>query len=71
MINKIKRGVLKPTLELAGRIETATHGAVRMQSWVEAGSAAEAVDALCPRCGEAADVGCTSQHCPNRAQAAA
>jgi transcriptional regulator with XRE-family HTH domain len=39
MINKIKRGMLKPTLELAGRIEAATNGEVPMQSWVDASPA--------------------------------
>jgi transcriptional regulator with XRE-family HTH domain len=76
MINKIKRGMLKPTLELAGRIESVTDGAVPMQSWVDT-PVKEAGDtvALCSRCGERAEasqiISCTSVHCPMRAQEAA
>lgn len=35
MVSKLRRGVLKPTLELAGKIENETGGVVSMQSWVE------------------------------------
>lgn len=35
MVNKLRRGVVRPSLDLANRIEQATDGAVPMRSWVE------------------------------------
>lgn len=34
MVNKLRRGVIKPTLELAATIEIETSGEVTMGSWV-------------------------------------
>lgn len=34
MVNKLRNGVLRPTLEVAGLIETHSAGRVPMQSWV-------------------------------------
>lgn len=34
MVNKLRRGRLRPTLETAGAIEIATDGAVSMRSWL-------------------------------------
>lgn len=42
MVSKLRRGVIKPTLELAGTIERETGGKVPMHSWVEAHSAVAA-----------------------------
>jgi len=36
MVSKIRRGVIRPTLETAAAIERETRGKVRMQAWVEA-----------------------------------
>ena len=35
LVNKLRRGVLRPTLDTASAIEAATHGAVPMQSWTD------------------------------------
>jgi transcriptional regulator with XRE-family HTH domain len=35
-VSKIRRGKLRPTLEIAALIEGVTNGSVPMQSWVEA-----------------------------------
>lgn len=34
-VSRIRRGVLRPTLDVAASIEAATNGAVPMKSWVE------------------------------------
>lgn len=34
MVSKIRRGIVKPTLDTAGQIERFTDGAVPMQAWV-------------------------------------
>jgi hypothetical protein len=34
IVSKLRRGVLLPTLEVAGAIEVATDGQVPMQAWV-------------------------------------
>lgn len=36
MVSKLRRGVLRPTLDIAAAIETETAGAVPMQAWVGA-----------------------------------
>lgn len=36
MVNRIRRGLVRPTLDLAAVIETATAGEVSMQSWADA-----------------------------------
>lgn len=33
MVSKLRRGVVRPTLDVAAAIETATKGAVPMQAW--------------------------------------
>lgn len=34
MVNKLRRGVVRPTLELAATIERQTGGAVPMSAWI-------------------------------------
>ena len=34
MVSKLRRGVLRPTLDTAAAIETETAGAVPMQAWI-------------------------------------
>lgn len=34
-VSRIRRGVLRPTLDVAASIEAATNGAVTMNSWIE------------------------------------
>lgn len=34
MVSKLRRGVVRPTLELADRIERETNGAVPIRSWL-------------------------------------
>jgi DNA-binding transcriptional regulator YdaS (Cro superfamily) len=36
MVSKLRRGVVRPTIDLAAAIETATDGAVPMQAWATA-----------------------------------
>lgn len=38
-VNKLRRGVVRPTLDLAGVIEAKTHGAVPMQAWIDSSAA--------------------------------
>jgi DNA-binding transcriptional regulator YdaS (Cro superfamily) len=33
MVSKLRRGVVRPTLDVAAAIETATEGGVPMQAW--------------------------------------
>ncbi|WP_242095441.1 hypothetical protein [Sphingomonas sp. CROZ-RG-20F-R02-07] len=33
VVSKIRRGLMRPTLDVAARIETVTDGAVPMQAW--------------------------------------
>lgn len=33
MVSKLRRGIVKPTIDLAAKIEEQTGGAVTMQSW--------------------------------------
>jgi DNA-binding transcriptional regulator YdaS (Cro superfamily) len=33
VVNRIRRGLVRPTLEVAAEIEAKTNGAVTMQSW--------------------------------------
>lgn len=33
MVSKLRRGVVRPTLDVAAAIESATQGAVPMQAW--------------------------------------
>lgn len=42
MVSKIRRGIIRPSLETAAAIERHTEGAVPMQSWVEAPEGAAA-----------------------------
>lgn len=42
MVSKLRRGLLRPTLEVAAAIETNTGGEVPMQSWVEPAAEQEA-----------------------------
>lgn len=35
LVSKLRRGLLKPTLEIAGKIEAESGGAVPMQAWIE------------------------------------
>lgn len=39
LVNRLRRGGVKPTLEVAARIEAETAGAVPMQAWIEADAA--------------------------------
>lgn len=34
MVNKLRRGIVRPTLDLAGVIEKKTNGAVPMSAWL-------------------------------------
>jgi DNA-binding transcriptional regulator YdaS (Cro superfamily) len=42
MVSKLRRGILRPTLDVAAAIEAATEGAVPMQAWVVATDAVAA-----------------------------
>ena len=42
MVSKIRRGIVRPTLETAGAIERHTDGQVPMQAWVEPAQGAAA-----------------------------
>lgn len=35
LVNKLRRGKVRPTLDVAAEIETKTNGAVPMQAWVD------------------------------------
>lgn len=35
MVSKLRRGIVRPTIDLADAIERATDGAVPMKAWVE------------------------------------
>lgn len=36
LVNRLRRGIVKPTLEVAAEIEAKTGGAVTMQAWLTA-----------------------------------
>lgn len=36
LVNRLRRGLVKPTLEVASQIEAITDGEISMQSWVDA-----------------------------------
>lgn len=40
LVNRLRRGVVKPTLEVAAEIEAKTGGGVPMQSWLSPSQAA-------------------------------
>lgn len=40
LVNRLRRGIVRPTLDVAAEIEALTNGEVSMQSWVSAQSAA-------------------------------
>jgi plasmid maintenance system antidote protein VapI len=40
MVNKLRRGIVRPTLDVAAAIERATAGAVPMQAWTNIDRAA-------------------------------
>lgn len=66
MVSKLRRGIVRPTLALASKIEQATGGAVTIHSWVNAN---------CTLCNEARGDGevaaCTAIDCPLRKRDAA
>lgn len=70
MVSKIRRGVIRPTLTVAARIEQHTAGKVTMQSWVDgfddAGDAASL--AVCSTCDARPDsaeaLACDAVGCP-------
>ena len=35
LVNRLRRGHVRPTLEVAAKIEAATNGEVPMQAWIE------------------------------------
>lgn len=41
IVNRIRRGVVRPTLDVAAEIETKTNGAVPMQAWIGTDEAAK------------------------------
>ena len=42
LVNRLRRGLVRPTLDVAGQIETVTDGKITMQSWIEAEPTADA-----------------------------
>jgi transcriptional regulator with XRE-family HTH domain len=36
LVNRLRRGEVRPTLDVAGQIEAKTNGEVPMQAWVDA-----------------------------------
>jgi DNA-binding transcriptional regulator YdaS (Cro superfamily) len=36
LVNRLRRGLVRPTLDVASQIETVTKGEIPMQSWVDA-----------------------------------
>jgi transcriptional regulator with XRE-family HTH domain len=42
MVSKLRRGIVRPTLDLAATIEAETHGEVPMRSWLADSSPAQA-----------------------------
>lgn len=34
LVNRLRRGLVRPTLDVAGQIEAVTEGEITMQSWV-------------------------------------
>lgn len=35
LVNRLRRGDVRPTLEVAAKIEAVTEGGVRMQAWID------------------------------------
>jgi transcriptional regulator with XRE-family HTH domain len=78
MISKIRRGRLKPTLDLAAAIERATGGVVAMHCWVEDPPPTD-IDTtrtvLCVTCNKRSDDirirACTFEDCPHAEREAA
>jgi len=35
LVNRLRRGLVRPTLDVAARIEAVTSGEIKMQSWVQ------------------------------------
>jgi hypothetical protein len=60
IVSKIRRGVLRPTLDVAAAIEAATRGEVPMQAWTDLGAADhDATDTVAsppPSCGNSGEV---------------
>ena len=42
LVNRLRRGEVRPTLEVAAEIEAKTSGAIPMQAWVDVAEAPEA-----------------------------
>lgn len=40
LVNRLRRGDVRPTLDVAAKIEEVTEGQIPMQAWVEPGEAA-------------------------------
>lgn len=36
LVNRLRRGLVRPTLEVASQIEAVSNGEITMQSWVDA-----------------------------------
>ena len=60
IVSKIRRGVLRPTLDVAASIEAATRGEVPMQAWTDLGAADhDGADTIAPQqssCGNAGEI---------------
>lgn len=68
IVNKIRNGRLKPTLDVAADIETHTGGAVPMQAWTDLATAAVSTCGVCdlraedPQCQSCTRPDCGVRH---------